>query len=127
MNINQSCLGCCLFLFGIFVQAQQAEIQIIEPNGLNELMILKTDINRQNFENRAFTIQIFYGEFDKAQVQLKRFELLFPKIKAEISFETPNYKIRVGEYKIQLEAEKDLRRIKRAFPAAFVLKPKLLL
>jgi hypothetical protein len=39
------------------------------------------------------------------------------------SFETPYYKIRIGKYISKIEAIKNLEKIKRMFPAAFILKP----
>ena len=39
-------------------------------------------------------------------------------------YETPNYKIWVGNFKTRLEADRALQRIKRAFNSAFIFKPK---
>ena len=39
------------------------------------------------------------------------------------SFETPYYKIRIGKYISKIEAIKKLEKIKKTFPAAFILKP----
>ena len=41
-----------------------------------------------------------------------------------MKFETPNYKVWVGNFETRLEADRALRRIKRKFANAFIFKPK---
>ena len=39
------------------------------------------------------------------------------------SFGTPYYKIRIGKFVSKIEAIKELQKIKKTFPSAFILKP----
>ena len=41
-----------------------------------------------------------------------------------MKYETPNYKIWVGNFRTQLEADRELRLLRKHFPNAFSLKPK---
>ena len=38
-----------------------------------------------------------------------------------LTFESPNYKVRLGSFRTRLEAEKKLVEIKKSYPAAFVI------
>ena len=38
-----------------------------------------------------------------------------------LTFESPNYKVRIGSFRTRLEAEKNLIEIKKSYPAAFVV------
>ena len=40
-----------------------------------------------------------------------------------MTFETPNYKVRIGKFRTRLEAEKALSKVKNVYPAAFVIAP----
>jgi sporulation domain protein len=40
---------------------------------------------------------------------------------ALLTFESPNYKVRIGSFRTRLEAEKNLIEIKKSYPAAFVV------
>jgi hypothetical protein len=40
-----------------------------------------------------------------------------------LSFETPNYKVRVGNFKEYLKASEELEFIRKMYPSAFLLKP----
>jgi hypothetical protein len=54
---------------------------------------------------------------------MERFKALFPDMTAHLIFETPNYKIRTGNYTTEREASAELEKVKRRFRSAFVLKP----
>ena len=41
-----------------------------------------------------------------------------------LEFETPNYKIWVGNFRNKLEADRTLLKVQKEFPNAFVFKPK---
>jgi hypothetical protein len=73
----------------------------------------------------GFRIQIFFdsGNSSKqAAMNVKRnFENRFPDIETYISFEEPNYKIRVGNFRTKLDAEGCLKKIAAQYPNAFVV------
>jgi len=73
----------------------------------------------------GFRIQIFFdsGNNSKqaAMSAKKRFETRFPEIETYISFEEPNYKVRVGNFRTRFDAEGCLKKIVVAYPNAFVV------
>jgi len=73
----------------------------------------------------GFRIQIFFdsGNTSKqtAMSVKKTFETRFPDIKVYLSFEEPNYKVRVGNFRSKLDAEGCLKKIAPSYPSAFVV------
>jgi hypothetical protein len=102
---------------------QQAQTQLSAPKKLDSLLQKKITLDRLNATKRQYTIQVFYGSFEATTAELERFKNLFPKMTAQLIFETPNYKIRTGNYTTEREASVELEKVKRRFRSAFVLKP----
>jgi hypothetical protein len=73
----------------------------------------------------GFRIQIFFNSGNNSkQTALKakkNFETRFPDIETYISFEEPNYKVRVGNFRNKLDAEGCLKKIAPTYPNAFVV------
>ena len=105
-----------------FLFSQTGDISIVTPKKLDTIISQKIIIDRINFKKKTYTIQIYYGNFDEASYTLKEFEERFPKIKAEILFETPNYKVRVGRFKSESDASKTLEKLNFFYKDAFILK-----
>ena len=62
------------------------------------------------------------GDLKEADSILKVFSEEFKEIETSLIFETPNYKVRVGNFKNIIDASKNLESIKRKFRSAFILK-----
>ena len=103
--------------------AQEAELRLILPENLEAVMARKIALDKTRSEQEQYTVQIFSGNFDQAKIQLERFMEFFPDTEAKLSFETPNYKIRVGRYATRLEGLTALAEIKKKFSKAFLLLP----
>lgn len=52
----------------------------------------------------------------------EKFEQLYPNIPSYLSYQAPNYKLKAGNFKTRLEANKTLRYIQREYPHAFIVK-----
>jgi hypothetical protein len=74
----------------------------------------------------GYRIQIFFdsgpNSSDRARSARDDFQLKFPEIPAYISWKAPNYRVRVGDYRNRLEAEKSLQQIMSIYPNAWVIK-----
>lgn len=111
-----------IILFGSLA-AQEGTLKLELPDKLEDVMDRKTTLDRARSEQNQYTVQIFSGNFDQADAQMERFTTFFPETEAKLTFETPNYKIRVGRYKTRLDGLTALAEIKRKFPKAFLLLP----
>ena len=112
-----------LSILNATVLAQEAKTQLSVPEKLSELLAKKVELDREASEKKQFTIQIHYGDYESSVVILESFEIDYPELPARLIFETPNYKIRAGNFATEREALEVLTSIKRRYKAAFVLKP----
>ena len=112
-----------LFLFitsSVFGQENNQSIN--QDSSITKLLKLRTEYNKKVFESSFYTIQIYYGDLNEADSILKVFSEEFKEIETSLIFETPNYKVRVGNFKNIIDASKNLENIKRKFLGAFILK-----
>ena len=101
---------------------QENNQSINQDSSITKLLKLKTDYNKKIYESSFYTIQIYYGDLKEADSILKVFSEEFEEIETSLIFETPNYKVRVGNFKNIIDASKKLENIKRKFSSAFILK-----
>jgi hypothetical protein len=83
---------------------------------------LKKDYSKRIFESTFYTIQIYYGGLEEANSILENFRENYQEIKSNLIFETPNYKVRIGEYKDINIASQKLEEIRRIYPGFFIIK-----
>ena len=116
-----------LILFNIIffnkILCQSDSIIINEDPKLTKVLELKKLVNQETFTSGQYTIQIFSGNFKDSQELIN--EIKEDKDLDEIFFifETPYYKIRLGKFVSKIKAIKELKKIKKKYPSAFILKP----
>ena len=110
-------------LFASGIHAQENALIVKTPKNLDDVLERKLSLDKKRLKNNQFSIQIFSGSYDMAQVFLDSFSNAFPSRYAKLSFETPNYKIRVGKFGTRLEGSQTLDTLRVKFPEAFLLKP----
>ena len=101
---------------------QNGNIEINQSNKLDSIIKLKKELNSKIQNLR---IQIYSGDRDNAEQMIKEFIEIFNDTTADIMYETPNYKVWVGNYYTQLEADKRLLEIRKKFRSAFIFRPEL--
>ena len=83
---------------------------------------LKKEYSKRIYESTFYTIQIYYGGLQEADSILEDFRENYQEIKSNLIFETPNYKVRIGEYKDVNIASQKLEEIRRNYPSSFIIK-----
>lgn len=110
------------FVYGGF--AQRGSLHVNQDSRIERLMQKQRDVYAANNTMPGFRVQIFMEigneAVDHAAVTKKSFEKLFPGIPVYLSYEQPYYRLRVGDFRNRVEAEKYLRLIKPKFGLAFV-------
>ena len=101
---------------------QNGNIEINQSNKLDSIIKLKKELNSKIQNLR---IQIFSGDRDNAEQIIKEFIEIFNDTTADVIYETPNYKVWVGNYYTQLEADKRLLEIRKKFRSAFIFRPEI--
>ena len=105
------------------IVAQENELRLKTPPTLEEVLARKIDLDKKSLAKNQYTIQIYSGNYDMAKVFLDSFAQAFPDQTVKLKFETPNYKIRVGQFSSRLEGVEIFNTIKDKFPQAFMIKP----
>jgi len=100
--------------------AQTGNVEIIQSVDIEKVIEIKKEINKNISMLR---IQIYNGNREDAQVIKEKFEKHKIDSIVDMVYETPNYKIWVGRYINQLEADRELLEIRKYFSDAFIFKP----
>ena len=112
----------CLFLFSIWDISAQDEDVFYNDTLTKKFFQIKKDFSKKTFESTYYTIQIFYGSLNEADSIYNDFKENYEDTKSELIFETPNYKVRIGEYKDINVAAQSLEKIRRIYPGSFIIK-----
>ncbi len=116
-----------LFLFSFcnltFSQeTKEGKVEIIQDEKIEKLLLKHLSINTENETIEGFRIQIhFGGEREKAKSVKTKFLQQFPDITAYEVYQQPNFKVRVGDFRTRLEAQKFMDELSASFPSAFIV------
>lgn len=112
-----------LAFFAVKSFAQNASLIVNTDPRITQLLELKKDLEKENKLSDGHTIQLYYGELDKANQILRKYKGIYSNWPASIEYETPNYKVWAGNFASRIEAERALIEIQKSFSSAFILKP----
>lgn len=131
-------LASILFIPGISVFAQSSfEGKVVVHNDpLFDTLLYQFDsvqrMKAANPDNKGidgFRVQIFFdsGTYsgDRANEVKEEFEENNEGVNAYVTWKAPNYRVRVGDFRSRLEAEKFLRDISEDYPNAWVIKDEI--
>jgi len=100
-------------------------LEINQDIRVNVLLDKHIEINRTKQTMDGFRVQIYFDSGNnsktKAQSAVDEFVAKFPKVGAYLTFKSPNYKVRVGDFRTRLDAQKFLNEIIADYPNAFVI------
>ena len=103
--------------------AQEQNTSLNQDPKFEQLLNEKRKINTSLTVNDSYKIQIFNGGSENAKKTLNDFRLEFKNIDATIVFNTPNYKVWVGNFKSRIEAEKIMAELKDRYKNMLLIKP----
>jgi len=113
---------CLIFLMFTFqVNAQEGKVHVDQDKDIATLLEFKKDLKTVDL----YKIQVFQGNRFGAEDAKTKFESTYDQWPVSMEFETPNYKLWVGNFRSRLEADKALILIKKNYANAFIFKPKL--
>ena len=92
---------------------------------MNEALLLNTD----NYAIDGYRIQIFEESGNKSSTRarevMSEFSSKYPDMPTYLTWQAPNFKVRVGDFRTRMEAEGFLKKIKRNYPIAWVIRDKI--
>jgi hypothetical protein len=107
---------CCM-------RAQDAKVRVSQDPKFEQLLNEKRKSNVSASVNDRYKIQIFSGDSENAKKTLRAFKQEFTDIDGTIVFNTPNYKVWVGNFKTRIEAERHLVDIRKKYKNVLLIKP----
>src|SRR6478609_10940655 len=105
-----------------FISAQD-KVTITQDPKFEKLLNEKRKINASLVVNENYQIQIYNGDSENAKKTLNTFKKEFKNLDGTIVFNTPTYKVLIGDFKTRIEAEKNLKEIKRTYNSSVIIKP----
>ena len=111
-----------IFLLALTLNAQEGKVTIDQDPDIDKLLEYKKDIKTR----KVYKIQVYQSvDPDKAQREKSNFLNAYANWPVEIVWNTPNYKVWVGNFTTRLEADRALIKIKKKYMNAIVFQPKV--
>ncbi|MFT5847683.1 MAG: hypothetical protein ACJARX_001960 [Psychroserpens sp.] len=123
MTLNTRKLASLLVLLLVYsnqLTAQQGVVKIEQDSDITKLLEYKKDVKTVDL----YKIQLDFGSRSEAELLKQNFQNTYAQWPAEMVYETPNYKVWVGNFSTRLEADIALLEIKKKFSKAMVFQPK---
>ncbi len=136
----------CIFFIAIFVpvlaQAQtRGTVEVIKDPRIDTLIAKRGSLMRGSTAGTT-TVAVpgntFRGQIDGYRVQIyngsvrqeaydaqAKFKDTHPDMRTYIIYNEPNYKVRAGDFRTRLEAEKTMQELRRAFTSLFIIEEKI--
>jgi hypothetical protein len=102
-------------------------LKVTGDSRLSALIQKHIEVNQDDCPNiiEGYRVQVFSssgtGSSQKAREARTKFLSFYPGLKAYTDYEAPNFRVRVGDYRTKLEAEKIKKMISQEFPACFIV------
>lgn len=117
-----SALIILLITFSFSLNAQQGEVNVSQDRDIDKLLEFKKDIRTL----KVYRIQVYQSvDPDMAQREKDNFLNSYDEWPVEIIWNTPNYKVWVGNFSKRLEADRAWSKIKKTYMNAIIFQPKL--
>ena len=112
-----------VFAFGGFAQ-NKGSLHVNQDSRVERLMKRQRDVYAVSNTMSGFRVQIFMEigneAVDHAEMVKKEFTENFPELPIYLSYEQPYYRLRVGDFRNRVEAQKYLKILKPQYSLAFV-------
>ncbi|RZS98877.1 SPOR domain-containing protein [Aquimarina brevivitae] len=107
-----------------FGPQQEATVTINEDPRIKRLADLKIQMEKEGKFSDRYKVQLYNGSLNKANEIIKKAQEIFPDWPSTIKYETPDYKVWIGNFRTKLEADRAHRKILEEFPNAIRFKPR---
>ena len=112
-----------LLFAGAAFSQQPGKVEVIKDPQIDSLIARRAALIRSSKKAGAFgfRVQIFSSTDRKAAyAEQSKFKALYPAIRSYISYAEPYYKLRVGDFRTRLEAEKLINKLRPGYEGLFI-------
>lgn len=127
----------CFIFFAIsfqFATAQErGKVMVTMDPQIDSLIAKRLELSKNvksgnSISVSGFRVQIFSGlERQSAYTEQAKFKVRYPGYNTYISYVQPNYRLRVGDFRTKLEAEKFMNELKKFYSSMFIFPEMIIL
>lgn len=124
--------GCCFFIVLFFASTSRAQtrgkVEVIKDARIDTFAAKRAELNKALGTDavNGFRVQIFTGENRKdAYSAQAKFQEQYPDIRTYVIYNEPNFKVRAGDFRTRLEAEKLEEELRKWFTGMFIITDKI--
>jgi hypothetical protein len=118
----------CFLSFVFIGKAQKGSITLVESDAISSLVEKHIFLNSRQ-KIIGWRIQIFFdsGNNSKSKAYARKgvFMAMYPDMSVYLMFQSPYYKVRVGDFRTRMDAEGFKQKLLGEFPDAFVVKDEI--
>ena len=114
------------FLMQLTIAQENGKVIVIKDPQIDSLISKRLQLSRSANSNNSvstsgFRVQIFSGmERVDAYSEQTKFKSLYPGVTSYISYTQPNYRVRVGDFRTRLEAQKFMNDLQKQYTSVFI-------
>lgn len=130
----KSLIGFILIMcFQQLAAQEKGKVLVTKDPQIDSLIARRLELNRagltgSNVTLSGYRVQIFSGlDRQEAYSEQAKFKSRYPGINTYISYTQPNYKLRVGDFRTRLEAEKLMNELKKYYTSMFIFSEMIIL
>ncbi len=114
------------FVLMLIKTASAQYVQVIGNAELDTLVQRNIESNQLTNGIQGYRVQIFFGSDRKAANDARtQFLQLYPNTEAYLLYQQPNFKVRVGDFRTQQEAQAMFKELLRHFERVFLVPDKI--
>ncbi|MDP9080390.1 MAG: SPOR domain-containing protein [Bacteroidota bacterium] len=132
-------IGYCIFFMAIFLptlaSAQtRGTVQVVKDPLIDTLIAKRPSLGKniaagggaEDGSSSGYRVQIFFGSSRQAAYNAQaKFNEEYPELRTYISYSEPNFKVRAGDFRTRLEAQKLVQEIRPMFTSLFIIPEKI--
>lgn len=115
------------FIFSLTIPVSssfaQEKLNSSELNTIKQLIKEKHNLEANNELKSTYKLQIFSGSLEEAKKTQEKFESLELDINSKIIYQTPNYKVWIGNYRNRIQADRAYEKVKSEYPNTLIIRP----
>ncbi|WP_183566981.1 SPOR domain-containing protein [Mucilaginibacter sp. SP1R1] len=127
------CFFCALIIVSTHAFGQQikGKVEVIKDPLVDTLIAKRFELNNASgvstaFSSNGYRVQIFSGSNRKAAYSAQaKLQDQYPDLRTYIIYNEPNFKVRAGDFRTRLEAQKLMQELQSSFPSLFIIAEKI--
>jgi hypothetical protein len=101
---------------------KDSTVVITRDQRIDQLIARQKDNNTVKQSMSGYRVQIYFGGVRQKAGELKNdFSSKHPEVPAYVSYSAPNFKLRVGDFRTRLEAQKFMKTIEGQYATTFIV------